>query len=49
MVYSWNASTRTWERYGPDLPAFLNNMALLRKGGAYWFLANTSAHLTFAP
>ena len=42
MVYEWDEVTGTWKRYGPSLPGFLNNLLLLRKGGAYWVIAKTS-------
>lgn len=42
MVYEWDEVTGTWKRYGPSLPGFLNNLLMLRQGGAYWVIAKTS-------
>lgn len=39
MVYSYNPSARTWERYGPGLPGYANSLKSLQNGGAYWFIA----------
>jgi hypothetical protein len=39
IVYSWNAATRTWEHYGPNLPNYVNSLKFLQSGGAYWFIA----------
>ena len=49
IIYQWDPETGVWQRFAPGLPSFLNNMPLLRKGQAYWFIANTSAQVPFAP
>ncbi|MBA4180084.1 MAG: hypothetical protein C0506_05790 [Anaerolinea sp.] len=41
MVYEWDGASGTWKRYGPSLPGFLNNLLMLRQGGAYWVIAKT--------
>ncbi len=45
VVYEWNAATGEWHRYFPGLPAYLNNLARLNKGGAYWVIANQASQL----
>ncbi len=45
VVYEWNAATGEWRRYFPGLPAYLNNLARLNKGGAYWVIANQASQL----
>lgn len=47
IVYGYDPATGTWVRYAPGLPAYLNNMALLKKGQAYWFIAKGSALVPF--
>lgn len=49
IVYSWDPKTGAWQRYGPGLPAFLNNLPLMQPGQAYWFIATGSSRLTFEP
>lgn len=48
-VYSYNPVTRTWSRYIPALPAFVNDLTMLRQGQAYWFIASTAAQLPYSP
>jgi hypothetical protein len=48
IVYQWDPVTGTWQRFAPGLPSFLNNLPLLKKGQAYWFIANKSAQVPFA-
>jgi hypothetical protein len=38
VVYRWNPTAKKWERYGPDLPDYVNNLLKLRKGEAYWVI-----------
>lgn len=45
VVYEWNPATGEWRRYFPGLPAYLNNLARLNKGGAYWVIANQASQL----
>jgi hypothetical protein len=40
VVYSWNTGTRTWDRYGPNLPDYVNTLGQLKKGEAYWIIAS---------
>jgi hypothetical protein len=47
IVYGYDAATGTWVRYAPGLPAYLNNMAFLKKGQAYWFIAKGAAQVAF--
>lgn len=42
MVYSWDPATGSWRRYGPGLPAFLNNLTMFRTGEAYWVIAKVA-------
>lgn len=48
IVYGYDAATGTWVRYAPGLPAYLNNMAFLKKGEAYWFIAKGAGLIEFA-
>jgi hypothetical protein len=49
IVYQWDPATGQWLRYAPGLPAFLNNMLTMKKGQAYWFIANSAAQVPFVP
>jgi hypothetical protein len=49
IVYAWDPATGTWLRYAPGLPSYVNNLLLMKKGGAYWFIANSAAQVPFAP
>lgn len=49
IVYAWNAATGEWERYSPGLPAFVNNLKMLKQGQPYWFLANAPLQVEFSP
>lgn len=48
IVYSWDARTGTWQRFGPSLPSYLNTMDTMKKGNAYWFIATSPARILFA-
>jgi hypothetical protein len=43
IVYSYNALTRQWQHYGPNLPGYVNSLQWLESGNAYWFVASGSA------
>ncbi len=47
IVYSYDPLTGEWKRYIPGAPAFINNLAILKKGNSYWFLATGSAQVPF--
>jgi hypothetical protein len=49
IVYGYDPATGTWYRYGPGLPAFLNNLTILKQGQAYWFIASGPAQIPFVP
>ena len=49
IVYAWDPASGTWLRYAPGLPLYVNNLLLMKKGGAYWFIANSAAQVPFAP
>jgi hypothetical protein len=36
VVYGYDSKTRTWLRYGPDLPSFVNTLTEMKNGDAYW-------------
>lgn len=38
IVYGWNPQTRQWERYAPDLPAYVNSLKNVEQGRAYWVI-----------
>jgi len=44
-VYTWDASTGSWLRYIPGVPAYVNTLINLHRGTAYWFIANSSMTL----
>ena len=46
VVYEWDAASRTWRRYFPDLPDYLNNLETLRQGNVYWVIARSAAKLS---
>ena len=47
IVYGYDAATGTWLRFAPGLPAYLNNLALLKKGQVYWFIAKGAGLIQF--
>jgi len=47
IVYGYDSATGTWVRYAPGLPAYLNNMTVLKKGQAYWFIAQAAGLIHF--
>ncbi len=47
VVYGYDASTGIWVRYIPGAPAYVNNMPVLKKGQAYWFIAKGAALIPF--
>jgi hypothetical protein len=49
VVYAYDPVSGHWTRYIPGAPGFLNNLAMLKKGGAYWFIASGSAQIPFQP
>ena len=38
-VYEFNSASRSWRRFFPRLPAFMNNLNRLRAGAAYWVMS----------
>ncbi len=42
VIYAWDPANQAWRRYGPGLPAFLNNLTVLHQGQAYWVIAKGS-------
>ena len=47
IVYEWDPATGEWKRYAPDLPAFVNNLSMMRRGHSYWFIAKAALQLPF--
>ena len=45
MVYEWDATAREWRRYSPSAPAYVNDLALLRRDHAYWVIAASETSL----
>lgn len=45
VVYAWDPATGSWQRYAPGLPSFVNNLAKMEHGRAYWFVTKTSTSL----
>lgn len=48
VVYEWNSTTGEWRRFFPGMPAYLNNLSKLYKGGVYWFVADRASQLQVA-
>ena len=46
VVYAWNPKSRTWDRFGPSLPDYVNTLTMLKKGQAYWIIASRSGAIT---
>jgi hypothetical protein len=44
-VYQWDADTGEWKRYASNVPAFVNNLPLLKQGMAYWFIASSPSSI----
>jgi hypothetical protein len=42
IVYSYNSATRTWDRYAPGLPGYVQSLQWLVTGNAYWFVSTGS-------
>lgn len=49
IVYAWDPVTRTWTRFVPNAPSYLNTILSLKKGVAYWFIATGSGDVPFQP
>jgi hypothetical protein len=47
IVYAYDPVTGDWKRYVPGAPNYLNNLSVLKKGSAYWFIATGSAQVPF--
>jgi len=45
MVYDWDPKTRTWLRFGPGLPSYVNTLKELREGKAYWVIARAATSI----
>ena len=44
-VYAFDPTTRTWKRYAPGAPGYVNNLLTMKKGEAYWIIAKSQANL----
>lgn len=49
IVYAWDPATRTWTRYIPGAPSYVNNISTLKKGLSYWFIATGSSSIPVQP
>lgn len=49
VVYAWNPNTRTWDRFGPNLPDYANTLKQLKKGQAYWIIASRQGAIVLEP
>lgn len=47
IVYEWDPGSGEWKRYAPGLPAFVNNLSMMRRGHSYWFIARAALKLPF--
>ncbi|MGE5595556.1 MAG: matrixin family metalloprotease [Hyphomicrobiales bacterium] len=45
VVYAWNPQTKKWSRYIAGAPDYVNNLDVLHRGQAYWFLSNTAGSI----
>ncbi|MGE0599938.1 MAG: hypothetical protein AB7J35_10280 [Dehalococcoidia bacterium] len=41
MIYVWNPETGRWQRYGPNLPAYLNDLKTINSGDVMWLSATS--------
>jgi len=48
-VYGYDPVTKIWSRYIPSLPAFVNNLVVLKQGRAYWFISDSSGQIPYVP
>jgi len=48
-VFGYDSATRTWLRYIPSVPAFVNNLTALKQGQPYWFITSTAGQVPYAP
>jgi hypothetical protein len=46
-LYAFDPATGGWLHYFPGAPSYLNTLAQVREGSAYWLLSNGSASLAF--
>ena len=44
-IYGWNAATRTWDRYFPGVPGYVNTLSSLKTGQPYWFVSRAAAQV----
>ena len=44
-VYGYDAATKRWHRFGPNLPGYVNDLTMLRYGDPYWFITLGSVAL----
>jgi hypothetical protein len=49
VVYSWNATAGRWDRFGPNMPAYVNSLTTLQQGKAYWIIATAAAQVLIEP
>jgi len=47
VIYGYHAATASWQKYGPGAPGYVNDLALLKRGGVYWFMAEGTFELRF--
>lgn len=47
VVYEWDAVNGEWNRYFPGLPAYLNNLKIMKQGGAYWIIAKSQSAVVY--
>ena len=39
VIYVWNAESGRWQRYGPNLPSYLNDLKTIKSGDVIWLSA----------
>ncbi|MGD9933561.1 MAG: CAP domain-containing protein [Dehalococcoidia bacterium] len=49
VIYSYDPATKTWLRFGPGLPAFVNSLHQLEPGQAYWVFTRKATQVFAAP
>lgn len=44
-IYAYDTATKTWLRFGPGLPPYVNSLHQLEPGRAYWVIANEATQV----
>ncbi len=47
IIYEWDPVARKWNRWAPNVPAFVNTLGTVKQGNAYWFLSTGPASISY--